>query len=472
MRKRNILEYFHEDADDTVRNEIEQSLSEDEVRELDLLKVIWEESEHLKDHFETSSAAAWTRIAGSLEDDVAVEEPKPRKSPARRVPLRRYVAAAAAVIVLVIASRWVLRPADLVIEPKTFASAEEAQEYAFEELYPIAEELLKRAEKDEFENKVYTSAGDRFDGETNVLVRDVLGEEALKRNWKQKFASFQNIEGNNYYPQVYIPDYEDYDEKEGDPVLVFYLNDQEGPNGYEYMGYTVDGGELKEYGPVNETNLESLKVWVMSINENVDNDGNVLQDLLLNSEGVEHAGRIREMAIYDPKESWAGGVSEVRMRAYIESVSGVDADGVAIQSETHRSTSSPLGITVRNFTRDEIIGKHTIELDYPIVGNWEINDFDKDAVQLSYVLFEADVWPNSINEASYQLPNGDSRLFKYSSAQEHYDIGGIFGAKPPEQWTSPAYPEGVQDSQMIWNFSRKDQDIFFTTHKKDKDQNQ
>ena len=174
-------------------------------------------------------------------------------------------------------------------------------------------------------------------------------------------------------------------------------------------------------------------------------------------------GRIDKMAVFDNKESWAGGASEIRVRAYLESWDGVSDDGRGEHFETIRSGNSPSGVHLRNFSREEILSGEVVEVDYPLHEGWEVKEFMNDGVQLVYVIFEADTWPNTVAQASYALANGDPRLVKYASAQEPYDVGSIFGAKSPENWRSPVFPQGIPDSQMIANFSKRTPAIYITT---------
>ena len=408
-RKKNILEYFSEGANMELRDEIESSITDAEAAELDLLKHIWSESEELEDHFQPSTESAWEKVSGKLDlkedtkpSATVVATPETAQSEPRKakvIPFRRYATAAAAAIVILIAARVVLQQEqpDQTMQMKTFVSMESAVSYAFDNLFPIAEELMLRAEDENFENKVYAMAGERFDGETNVLVKNILGQEAETKHWKTQLASFQNIQGNNYFPQIYIPDYADYQTKRGAPVIIFYLTDQIGPEGYEYTAYHIQDGKLEPFGSVDEERLQGLKVWVLSINENVDNNGR-MYDMRSNTTTVStsgKSGRIDKMAIYDPKESWAGGASEVRVRAYIETMNGLDADGRASDIRVAHSANSPAGVPVRSFTREEINGKQMVELKYVLHEGWDVQDFEKDGVQLSYVIFEADVWPNT-----------------------------------------------------------------------------
>ena len=283
----------------------------------------------------------------------------------------------------------------------------------------------------------------------------LTGAEAL--------AAFRNIDGNNYYPQIFIPDYEDYYQKEGDPVVVIYVTDKPSRDGsYSYIGYKYENGGLVEYQMIDEQVLQQERVWVISINENVDNIG----ELPTSSYGGQmvnngRAGRIDRLAVYDAKESWAGGASELRIRGVLESWNGLDSDGQVGGRPTVVSTSRPTGMSIKNIGRNEIGSE--IEIDYPLHFLEEDSKFLEDEVQLAFVLFEADVWPNDVSQATYRLANGEQRMFKYCSAQEHYDVGSVFTSMPPADFRSPIFPSGIPDTQYISFFSRQNQSIRYNT---------
>ena len=191
-----------------------------------------------------------------------------------------------------------------VADYKTFTSAEEARSYAYNSLMPIAETVLSKAQNEAFESRVHDLAGQRFDGETTVLLEDLADEMPLRKKFAEKLAAFRNIDGNNYYPQIFIPDYENYYQKEGEPVVVIYVTDQPSRDGtFSYMGYKMGNGGLVEYAMIDEAALQQERVWVLSINENVDNLGELPPtdfggQMVSNTTG----GRIDKLAVYQAHE--------------------------------------------------------------------------------------------------------------------------------------------------------------------------
>ena len=466
--RKDLLKFFHEDNLKDGAPVNDNDLDPDQRSEFELLELIWSESSDLSDIEDFDAGKVWAKMETATVPQTVVETPVIEKAPevkqtARVVPIRRYIAAAAAVGLLFIVGSRVLMQDSAVPVYKTFQTSEEARQYAFNTMLPIAEDILVRAQSDDFENTVYQMAGQRFDGETNVLVERIAAEALGKRRYRDNLEAFRNIDGNNYYPQIFIPDYENYQSKPGDPVIVFYLTDDPGRDGtYSYVGYKVEDGKLVEHAMINEQSLKNERVWVFSINENVDNFGQVnIPDFGAVQVNNGTGGRIDRIAVYDAKESWAGGSSELRIRGVMESWNGLDASGEVAGRQTIVSTTHPMGIRVKNLTRAELGSE--LEIDYPLHDAWDQQEFLNGEVQLAFVLFEADVWPNSVNQASYKLANGEPRMFTYSSAQEPYDVAQIFAASSPEGWRSPVFPSGIPDSQLISTFSQQNQSIRYNT---------
>ena len=115
---RDILEFFHEDTTDERREQIRQSLSETDLRDLAQMQHIWSESSELEETFAFDASKAF--------DALPLDEAPVKK--ARIVSMRRVAVAvaAAAVIVLVVTSRFLVQE-PVVIDHKTFATLEEAE---------------------------------------------------------------------------------------------------------------------------------------------------------------------------------------------------------------------------------------------------------------------------------------------------------------------------------------------------------
>lgn len=145
---------------------------------------------------------------------------------------------------------------------------------------------------------VHTETKNKFDGEHEVLIQDLQKNSS----WKQKMNmpiinsalnAFKNIDGVNYYPQIYIPKFQhEEDMKEGKNdippnsnveedliVYIYYSGDAEvdsATNENEtYAGYVLDSSNnLVYWGMVNEEYANDNEVWIISLNESVGNEGN------------------------------------------------------------------------------------------------------------------------------------------------------------------------------------------------------
>ena len=462
MDDNDILKYFSEERDDKQARQTDGRDAGLSGPEFDLVSTIWEESGNVGNYRKVNTDAAWEQMMGKVES----------KRKGRVVRMRYYtVAAAASLIILVFATRFLMTSAEVPLVAETpekqFESYIDAVNYAEANLFEIAEEVMASARSHQFEQRVIEMAGERFDGETNVLIADVLGPEATSDKWFTRLSAFYNIEGANYHPQIYIPDYDDYQEKSSDPLVVIHVDDElKNDSSYIYDSFRADKrGRLQFAGRVSEEDIDNERIWVFSLNENVDSDMRLVNSMasIFPKEGRKN-GRIDQLQVMSPKESWAGGGSEVHIRANLQYWDGVNVRGMAMDVPCDRSSSTGRGIPVRRFSRDEIERGELVEVDYHLHDNWDVDDFLQDEVAYAFVLFEADVWPSSEREAGFVLPNGDARSLMYASAQDYYDVDVVFGTSSPEGWNSPAYPEGIPASMLIDSFRKEgNAEIFYTT---------
>ena len=99
------------------------------------------------------------------------------------------------------------------VVPITSQSAQKQIVFGNKQLKQITEGIALLAKDKEFVSFVHTETKKKFDGEYEVLIQD------LQKNstWRQKMNmptinnalnAFKNIDGANYYPQIYIPKFE------------------------------------------------------------------------------------------------------------------------------------------------------------------------------------------------------------------------------------------------------------------------
>lgn len=93
-------------------------------------------------------------------------------------------------------------------------------EFAQANLKFYAQSVLAMQNESGFRADLYAAVEEAFDGEKNVLFKTLMDDSrnpknarSLKDNLQQlssnALTAFNNIEGNNYYPQLYIPFYDE-----------------------------------------------------------------------------------------------------------------------------------------------------------------------------------------------------------------------------------------------------------------------
>jgi hypothetical protein len=182
--------------------------------------------------------------------------------------------------------------------PITSQSVQKQIDYASKHLKQITEGIALFAKDKDFVSFVHVETKKKFDDEYEVLIQDLQ----MNSTWKQKMNvpkinnalnAFKNIDGSNYYPQIYIPKFQHEEdmkeEKNYTPpteniiseliVYIYYSGDAEvdsSTNENEsYAGYVLDStNQLVYWGMVNEEYANDNEVWVISLNESVGNGGN------------------------------------------------------------------------------------------------------------------------------------------------------------------------------------------------------
>ena len=151
--------------------------------------------------------------------------------------------------------------------------------------------LLRFAQVSEFHSLVNNAVARRFDGDDNVLLSSLISEaeatgivNPTAADWvafKNSVASFANINGTAYHPQIYIPNFQDGAVPGSSVTMVVFESDLART---ALPAYDLDAnGRLRLKSTlVDEAYTESNEVWVLSINERVDL-------------GAEELAAIREM---------------------------------------------------------------------------------------------------------------------------------------------------------------------------------
>lgn len=359
-----------------------------------------------------------------------------------------------------------------VINPVTYKSYEEQVLYVQSELKSIAQVINKISGLQAgFNQQVRDIAAKKFDGNTNVLIKTIvesrlIASSDLERELKEKLKSFEGIEGHNYYPQIFIPRLEaDVAQKqkftvsvdggtntEDQPIYVFYDGNEE-INAVE--GYVNSNGELQRLGfLIDEEFADDNEVWVLSLNENVDDFGNYsaapISEIAFEStpppgppaDPTNISYQIGELGISCLKESWLAGKSDVAIRATRLTWNG-KADGnylaASVDYGSQRTIGDFRGVMIHQFLRSEVWNGAEYQrkaLKFSLEQNWKLSSWFTQPVIYSYVIFERDNWPTALKTtvinpffANFGSNNAYQRFFTFRSADPEYIVGSFYASK-------------------------------------------
>ncbi|QPH39813.1 hypothetical protein [Pedobacter endophyticus] len=308
--------------------------------------------------------------------------------------------------------------------PKTFNSKQEAKVYINKKLNEYGKILAKYAVNVEMRKLVNNKVAEKFDGDYNVLLKDLLKNSPsekllLKSNLKMTITptpSGQAIEplnlqllevalvepfivnGEILYPQIYIPFFEEQELEPiepGDPgtpidpdpcshvvvsslepvypnpVIVAY-DGEEGPGEETFTGYTYDqNGLLIENIPVDECFAKRHRVWAVTLNERANRLGVTPQPTsgptpAAPTTAIGADAYFPKMTIKHHKESWIKGASEVYVIAATSWENGINPSTNQIEASFRCNKLRQIG--VYNEVND---------LEY----NYSIRDFERKEIK-------------------------------------------------------------------------------------------
>lgn len=334
----------------------------------------------------------------------------------------------------------------------------EAIQFAQENLKIYGKSITALQADNAFREKLYSLVEESFDGERNVLFRTLLSEEQnpmaskLRREISKLNQSATNalinVDGKNYYPQVYIPFYDDLKEKgilsTKTPILIIYTDDS--PTSL-YLGYSInDQGDLVATEElISENFAKENEVWVISINERVDSDGNLKENITTDrTQGASYPhARFVTIKIDSHKEEWAAGASEVHIKRYLSfyRYDLYSSNPAVLNVTSEDDLPDGDGWRIKEVKRNDV-GK-TLTVNWAYVADWPnryYNFPDGSSYHTDYfyyVVFEYDPWPTGMRTAS--MPDLGLSGFviptNYRSADTYYKQSYIpeYGANT---WTS------------------------------------
>lgn len=343
-------------------------------------------------------------------------------------------------------------------------SASEQVTYAQQNLKEIGTEIAKLAQNKDFITYVHNEVKKKFDNEYEVLIQDLF-KNSLWRN-KEEYKKidsylnqFKNLGGANYYPQIYIPKFQELEDNgivsssfgdnatEDSIVYVYYGGDSEADTATNenesYLGYVMNSvGQMVYWGMVNEEYANNNEVWIISINESVNNAGYVCpfapngtqfspecpggggggndnppppppggctgdpncdpNEAAPFTEPFPDLGhskvncKIEKMIVKDGKESWLAGASEISIRAKLHTHNNRELGNLPNSPAKHYRSlqySNYLGKLISKFKRKSIKNGTEKSVNFPVETDWQSQFAYSDPIFSDYVIFEKDNWP-------------------------------------------------------------------------------
>jgi hypothetical protein len=275
------------------------------------------------------------------------------------------------------------------------------------------------------------------------------------------------IGSENLYPQIYIPNYEAHKLKRRNASMrttdvtqnefVVYDGNEEVTSVRSYT-YNEEGQGIPTGTIVKENYALDNEIFVVSINETVQNDGEV--PLVTNStEGTSQTLSLTNMKIdwiyvKDHKKSWLAGDSEVHMKA-IASTWNHRRDGNPAYELKDYSTlryapsDNYNGHEIKKVSRGDIssgVGAQYY-INYPIQTDWVVDRFNVDPIAYTYVIFEYDTWPAKVRTAASQVVSspdeaGRNTFLNFRSSD------GPYGGLPGNEYVNYAIYGNVSGLQV------------------------
>lgn len=305
-------------------------------------------------------------------------------------------------------------------------SIEKQYAYVHENLKIIMSELGPVLKDKGFKAFINFEVAKMFDGSQNVLIKTILtspiyGPKLNTDKMKKALDAFKGVNGENLYPQIYIPFFDKHQGSRSnnsartstaeETEFVIYDGDETISSVPSYV-YDEEGTVIPTGNIVNEEYALNNEVYVISINESVNEDGDVS---IVNSPNQTNSTvnfRIETMHVKDSKESWLAGDSEVHMKAVGSTWNHRQfgyPNSALIDHPVLRyaSSSEYKGHEIKKVPRSDInsgVGSQ-YTVNYPLHTNWTVDNFYYDPIVYNYVIFEYDNWPAAVKTGASLSPS-------------------------------------------------------------------
>lgn len=289
---------------------------------------------------------------------------------------------------------------------------------------PLSKTAWKFSQSSEIRESIYSKIENKFDGDFNVLFNDIIDADLGSRTIYAELSSevstnitmFQKVSPEEIiHPQIYIPFYE---ELKGanligtqSPVLIFRdgAPDEDG----QYDGYEYFNDNLYLIGKISEDYALKNEVWVISVNERVDADGQVDQARTeLYAQSILAGFTIKGAGCM--KEDWVSGKVEVNAIRFFDNFSQSHA------SALFYAQSPPNGVRVQDVSRKACKKQWLQHPHFDFISGWNTDSPYTSLEYAYYVIFEYDPWPAGTNDVDF-----GNIQYEYRSYESYYDWGVI-----------------------------------------------
>lgn len=325
----------------------------------------------------------------------------------------------------------------MIKQPNTnFTSKADARTFVENRLKEIAKKMAWAGRNKKIVEIVEQNALARFDGDRNVLTKDLLQPQTqalkitapkmlarlpkLDQQLKQMVgqsttaphpidqAPFEmealreelttpiSVNGETLYPQIYIPAPEPPEPTEpgvpptpcniepqeaqlyASPVIVPAIGNEEENVSDIYMGYAYDkNGKLIENIPVDECYANTHPVWVVSINERVNDSGIANTPSTTTEPNLQGADIfIPTITIKDHKESWIKGGSEIAIAWFLSWSNGKNPNTGTLECTLYPYALNKHFTEIAFFKRADIRKENSQNINFTFapLSNWSYTD--------------------------------------------------------------------------------------------------
>ncbi|WP_261509853.1 hypothetical protein [Chryseobacterium paludis] len=314
--------------------------------------------------------------------------------------------------------------------------------------------VLEAQNNDESRHVIYTELEKNIDGDDNALV-DVFYKNIPALNnsdeFKNSLMAFNDLEGNKYFPQIFIYNYSGLKSAGNigttNPILVaFHTGDETQTSVRAYKLNAAGDWEFVKM--IDEDTVNNEEVWIFSLNETfVDTiDLSILpkenvqrtqqpdpagpppppDDRCQN--GIHYWPYFEYMTIRKHNESFLAGKSDIWTKTYTGWNTPNSVNPCNSSLSRIMWTNNPNGeVFVKKFTR-YMIPNIALYVVCGYAGSWDpgpgnVGGWQGDA--LNYVIYEKDTWPTGVKSTTINN-NGFNGNYQYRSADNYYDKGIIY----------------------------------------------